>query len=104
MDMCFIGAEDETLEGVPGATYIRLPVLLMLLLSPAFGGVFVMTFPVIVLAMVGIVFLQSVAHLIKNMFHRHADLVVMRWEPTIAYFNKKNREAEDSKKENPEKK
>ncbi len=104
MDMCFIGAEGEALNGVPGAMYARLPVLLMLVLSPAFGGVFVMSFPVIVVAMVAYVMFQGIALMIKNMFRRHANLVVMRWEPTMAYFNKKNKTVVDSQKKDSEKK
>ena len=51
-DMRFVSADNEPLEGLEGARYLRLPTLMVALLGPVIGGLFVLLFPLIVFAAV----------------------------------------------------
>ncbi len=51
-DVRFVSADGETLEGVDRASYMRLPTLLVVLLGPVIGGLFVLLFPLVVFAAV----------------------------------------------------
>ena len=56
LDFRLVSVEGETLNGRPqGHIYHRIPSLLMLLVAPIFGGVFVLMFPALVVsAVVGV--------------------------------------------------
>jgi hypothetical protein len=83
VDIRFVGADGETLEGKAGALYRRIPTLAMVALAPVFGGVFVMAFPalVVMLAIVGLARFAG-----RQLVGDTAHLAVMRWEPTTAYL------------------
>ena len=48
LDVRFVGADGETLEGRPGVGYRRLPTALVVAAGPLFGALFVVAFPVLV--------------------------------------------------------
>jgi hypothetical protein len=51
-DLRFVSADDEPLEGIERASYMRLPTPLVVLLGPVIGGLFVLLFPLVVFAAV----------------------------------------------------
>lgn len=85
LDVRFVGADDETLDGREGAVYRRVPSWLAVLLAPALGGVFVLAFPIIVVA--AIVGALGGA-LFKNVGHRHGYVARSGWQPAASYFDK----------------
>jgi len=107
-DIRFIGADGETLEGLAKANYVRLPTPLVFVLSPVIGGIFVLAFPVLVLACAGMAAWMltsaavrtantAVVDRVKAAVDRHAYVVRQRWEPVTAYLDK----AGDDKEEAP---
>ena len=89
LDVRFVGSDGETIEGKEGARYVRLPTLLMVLFSPVLGGIFVMTFPVLVVLIAVYAVVQVVSNKTKNVLERHLHWTVLNWDPTAAYLNKK---------------
>ncbi len=102
MDVRFVGAEGETLEGKPGADYIKVPVLLALLFSPILGGVFVLGFPLIVVGVLIYAACHLAAEQVRSTISNHAHLALWKWEPTAAYLNKTKKTDKDSKQESKE--
>lgn len=66
LDMRFVGAEGERLEGKAGAAYGHVPGPLALLLAPVFGGLFVLTFPFVVLAALLAAFVEPVVRRVRR--------------------------------------
>ncbi|HAR42188.1 MAG TPA: hypothetical protein DCS07_06095 [Bdellovibrionales bacterium] len=91
LDFRFVGADNETLEGKSGAQYYRLPTLIAILSAPALGGLFVMTFPVIVVIMVALAIVKAITSAVSSLVQERAHLVNMQWQPSAAYLNKKRR-------------
>lgn len=86
MDVRFVGADWEILDGKPGKKYVRLPISLMIAASPILGGVFVLAFPLIVVAMVvysGFSF--AVGKIAKTL----PQFSVNNWEPAVSYLVKR---------------
>lgn len=101
LDVRFVGSEGETLEGKDHGKYVRLPVVLMVLASPIIGGVFVLAFPLLVVLIAAYAVLEFGLAKIGSVAKANAHLAFMRWEPTAAYLNKKNKkEKENEKKTN----
>ncbi len=50
LDVRFVGAEGERIDGVPGATYRHVPTPLAVALAPVLGGLFVIAFPFVIFA------------------------------------------------------
>jgi len=104
LDFRFVGADSETLEGKDGAQYFRLPTLLAIIAAPALGGLFVMTFPLIVVLMVVAALVKAISSLFTSLVHERAHLINMHWQPSAAYLNKKRRpgKTEDAGKDSGE--
>lgn len=87
LDLRFVGADGEALDGRRGLTYRRIPTLLLLALAPVLGGVFVLAFPALVLALalaaVGRRLWRSATGLAEDKAH----LVVLNWDPQAAYLH-----------------
>ena len=99
IDCRFVGADSETLDGKPNATYYRLPTLLAVAAAPVLGGLFVMTFPIIVVMM----FLSAVIRIgveeVSAWMSKGAYVVDMQWQPTGAFLNKKRDGKNEDKNE-----
>lgn len=78
---------DEELPGTDETTYRRLPTLLVAAASPAIGGIFVMTFPLIILAGVAVALGKFTKQTVQRMATNKAHLVQMNWQPTAAYLD-----------------
>lgn len=74
LDVCFVGADGESLEGRAQANYRRVPTLLMLLLAPLAGAVFVMAFPALVLGLVFVALARFVVNRIHLLMNRGVQL------------------------------
>jgi hypothetical protein len=48
LDARVVNADDEPLEGKPGAEYLRVPTILAVVASLMLGALFVMTFPLVI--------------------------------------------------------
>ena len=90
LDVRFVGADGETLEGRRGGRYLRLPTWLIVVLGPALGGAFVMAFPLLVIAAV-VATLGSVV--VRKLAGRHAYVARAGWQPAAAYFKHDQAEA-----------
>ena len=104
LDVRFVGAEGETLEGKADAKYFRLPALLMILASPVIGGVFVLAFPLIVLMIAAYAVVQFFGNKASEAVGNNSHLAFMRWEPTAAYLKKTGKKDNDGKKDSQDKK
>ena len=84
LDVQLIGADGETLRGREGASYRRLPMWAVVALGPALGGVFVMAFPLLVIAAV----LGTLATLaVRAVTTRHAYVAQSTWQPAVSFFD-----------------
>lgn len=88
LDMTFVGAEGEALDGVKGATYRRVPSLLALVMAPVLGGAFVTVFPLVVIVTVAGVAGHWVGTRAAEAARRHANLAGVRWEPVASYLHR----------------
>ena len=89
LDLRFVGADDESLEGRSGREYVRIPSVLLIALAPVIGGVFVMAFPMMVVAMsifaIAVAMRQGASVVIRNA----SPLFEARWQPVAAYLNRR---------------
>ena len=85
-DIRFVGADGEPLEGKDGATYRRIPTWLVVVFGPALGGIFVLAFPLLVIAAI-VGTLGAAAF--KALSRRHGYVARGGWQPAAAYFDKK---------------
>lgn len=88
VDVRHVSAEGETLAGVPGAEYRRVPGALLLALSPVLGGVFVMAFPVMVMVGVVVGLTTLVIRAVRSAAEENAWLARVGWAPAAAYLNR----------------
>ncbi|GMV42441.1 MAG: hypothetical protein AMXMBFR64_41570 [Myxococcales bacterium] len=88
MDVRFVGADGDLLEGLPGVTYRRVPTLLALLLAPVLGGAFVMAFPLVVLTVSVGGLLTVAARGARKAAADGALFAGPRWEPATSYLSK----------------
>ncbi|OIP29999.1 MAG: hypothetical protein AUK47_26195 [Deltaproteobacteria bacterium CG2_30_63_29] len=84
-------SDSETLPGT--GEYTRIPTWLMVVASPAIGGLFVMAFPFICLVAVAAALGKLAANTVHSMATRNAHLVQMNWEPGAAYLDGKGQSA-----------
>jgi len=92
MDLRFVGADGENLDGHEGASYRRVPMWLAVLLGPVLGGIFVIAFPLIVIgALIG----TTATAAVRALTHRHAYVARNTWQPAASYFDAK---ADDAKR------
>lgn len=88
IDVRVVGATGEALEGLPDATYRRIPTPLALSLSPLLGAGFVIAFPVLILAAVATGVLQLLLRPLHEVLTDHAWLASPRWQPAASYLAK----------------
>ena len=88
LDMRFVGGDGESLMGKRGVTYYRLPNTLLVLASPLIGGLFVLSFPLIILGMTSVLATYALAKMVWSFAAPKAYLTSLRWEPTLAYLAK----------------
>lgn len=93
LDVRFVGADGEALDGLPGATYRRVPTLLALAAAPVLGGVFVMAFPVLVLLGACVALVRIAATAVGETVQEHAFLASPRWQPVMSYLSKSHKKA-----------
>ena len=86
-DLRVVGADNEPIEGKPGARYLRIPTLLLVALCPLIGGAFVLFFPFVIIGAVAVVLLQEARKLIGGVAEDGAHLAQVRWQPGAAYLN-----------------
>ncbi len=96
MDVRFVGAAGEPLEGLDGASYRRVPTLLALALAPVLGAVFVISFPLLILGAVALAAAKMVAQSLRAAAQEHAWVVSPRWEPQASYLTKHPKKADAS--------
>ncbi|TNF35365.1 MAG: hypothetical protein EP329_06280 [Deltaproteobacteria bacterium] len=84
IDVRFVGAEGEALDGREGARYLHLPAWMVVALGPALGGAFVMAFPLLVIAAVlGLALTLT----FKGLGTKHSYVARANWQPAAAYFD-----------------
>jgi len=88
MDVRFVGADGENLEGKHDVAYRRVPTWLAVLLATALGGAFVLAFPLIVL---GAIFGTLGGAIVKRVSRRHGYVARGGWQPAAAYFDNKEK-------------
>lgn len=94
MDVRFVGAAGEPLEGLQGATYRRVPTLLALAMAPVLGAVFVISFPLLILGAVALAAAKMLAQSVRATAAEHAWVVSPRWEPVASYLTKHPKKAD----------
>jgi hypothetical protein len=87
LDVRFVGADGELLQGRPEASYSRLPILAVLVAGPVLGGAFVLAFPIVILVTLTAAFGQLAARWLRGLFHEQVPVVRARWAPAAAYLN-----------------
>ncbi len=87
LDVRVVGAEDEILDGKPGARYLRIPTLLLVAAAPAIGGAFVLLFPLVIIGALAVVAFQECRKLVRRTADGNAHLATMRWQPGAAYLD-----------------
>lgn len=80
LDVRFVGAEGEDLEGT-AETYMRVPTVLSFVLAPVLGAVFVVAFPVVIFVAV------SFAVLVKFNELAEPHWVPARFQPTVSFLS-----------------
>lgn len=95
-DIRFVGADGESLEGVDGATYRRLPTPLVVAAGPVLGGLFVIAFPVLIILATIVGLGRLITTRVRATADEHAYLASGRYEPSMAYLNKGEGEGEDA--------
>lgn len=96
MDVRFVGAAGEPLEGLDGASYRRVPTLLALGLAPVLGAVFVISFPLLILGAVALAAAKMLLQAVRSSADEHAWVVSPRWEPVASYLTKHPKKADAS--------
>ena len=91
LDLRFVGADGEALDGRDGASYRRIPTWLAVLVGPILGGLFVIAFPLIaIVAFLG----TAITAAVRAATHRHAYVARSTWQPAVSFFDAK---ADDAK-------
>lgn len=88
LDVRFVGADGESLDGLPGAAYSRVPTLLAVLLAPVLGGAFVIAFPILVIVAAVVGLLRVTFGGLRKAAGDNAWLASSRWEPSTSYLSK----------------
>lgn len=86
-DSRFVGMDGDALEGRPGTRYVRVPSFLLLVASPIIGGLFVILFPVMILAALGIALAVLVLRILRPAADSASLLARVGWRPVEASFN-----------------
>jgi hypothetical protein len=83
LDIRFVGADGESLEGQPGAKYGRLPMWTVVALGPAMGGFFVVAFPLLVIGALLVALSRAIA---SKLADQTAWVARGGYQPVAAYF------------------
>lgn len=94
MDVRFVGAEGEALDGLADAEYRRVPTLLALALAPVLGACFVLAFPVLVIAAVLMAAAKLVVQQVRHTASQHAWIAMPHYEPVASYLTKGEKKAD----------
>ncbi len=86
LDGHFVGADGEFFEGSRDAVYYKFPNTFLVLMSPIIGGLFVLTFPLVMLASIALIGSYSILRLLWLFLMPRANLLENRWEPSMAYL------------------
>lgn len=98
VDVRFVGADGEALDGREGGRYMRLPTWAVIVVGPALGVIFVMAFPLLVIATI---FGTLGVGLVRKLGGaRHAYVARSGWQPAAAYF-KQDAEAGEEVADDP---
>jgi hypothetical protein len=81
-----VSASDEVLSGKAGARFVRVPTWLLVVASPAVGGLYVVLFPLILAGVLVSLLVHLVAVVVRRAFERHGHLAHARWEPAASYL------------------
>lgn len=84
LDMRFVGSTGESIDGVEGARYVRLPTWLLVFLGPALGAAFVLAFPVVIAVAMLLAGVHALAR--TKVAHDHAYVARGTFEPAASYF------------------
>lgn len=101
IDMTFVGSDDEELDGKTG-DYRRIPTLLMLALAPAFGGIFVIAFPLLVFAAVASGLYKIATKQVAEVVEEHAYIAQSNFQPGYSYLTNQEGEKLDADNIDPE--
>ena len=93
LDIHIVDVDGTGLDGREGGQYRRLPAPLALALAPVAGGLFVMAFPVLVLAAIAVAATQWAREKLRAFADEHAYVVQMRWQPEAAYLRHQREDA-----------
>ncbi len=96
LDIRLVNGEGEHLEGLQDASYMRLPMWMVVLFGPVFGGAFVLMFPLLVLA-------SPIAALMGRLktADDHAYVVRGGFQPAMSYFKGEGEEGEKGEGADP---
>lgn len=95
----YVSASDEVLEGERATRFARVPTWLVILGSPLIGLLYVILFPFLLGAALFTVLLSLVVAPFRRVTERYSTLTTSRWEPSAAYLDKPEAEAEASEVE-----
>ncbi|MBI4405438.1 MAG: hypothetical protein HY537_14840 [Deltaproteobacteria bacterium] len=103
MDVRYVGADEETIGGLAGHHYYRIPSPLLLLVAPLLGGAFVVLFPFLVFAFTAWIIAAVLIKWAQSIASALAVYARSDWEPNAAYFKKNPKSKDEDKKNKPEK-
>lgn len=83
LDVRFVGADGESLEGHAGAQYVHLPMWTVVALGPVLGGFFLISFPLLALAALLVVLGRATA---GHLATRYAWVARSAYRPVMATF------------------
>lgn len=87
-------AEEDILPGNGGATYLKMPMAVMLLSGPVIGLVYAILMPIIGIATVAIL---GAYRVLKGMYNLAAKTISFGWRPGNAYLSGKKKKQQDRK-------
>ena len=99
IDLRYVGADDDILDGKKNASYIKIPSLLLVALAPAIGGIFVLGFPLLVIiGLFAIPIYYGTKHMADVTKDAAAKVGEVNWEPSAAYMDGRKEKIESAKK------
>jgi hypothetical protein len=82
-----VSGSGEVLTARPGIRFVRVPTWLLLLASPALGGLYVVLFPLILAFAMVSVLVHLVVAAIGHALEKHGHLAQARWQPAASYLD-----------------
>jgi hypothetical protein len=87
LDVQLVGKDGDPLEGVASGGYVRVPPVLLLALSPILGAIFVLAFPLVVLAALAVAAGQHAVTLLRPHAEDVSLLARVRYQPAAAWLD-----------------